>query len=60
MYEGAVSKFEIESGQMCEGNLEHDGQEIVKDWLFEHRMELKENWKHVQNNEPIKPIAPIL
>ena len=60
MYEGEVSKFEIEDGRMYEGHLAQEGQEIVKDWLLEHGRELNENWKCLQNNEPIKPIAPIL
>ena len=59
-YKGGVSKFEIESGRMCEGELLEDGKEIVKDWLLEHRRELNENWKRLQNSESIKPIAPIL
>lgn len=59
-YEGKISKFEIDSGRMVEGDLLPDGEEIVVEWLKDHKRELLENWKNALNKKPIKSIAPIL
>lgn len=53
-------KFNIETGEMIEGNLTRRAIRLVQDWNELHKQELFDNFNEAQKDNPIiKPIEPL-
>ena len=52
--------FSIPELEVLEGTLPNRILSYVKEWASQHISELEENWKLAMNNEPLKPIAPLV
>ncbi len=52
--------FDINTGELLDGNLPRRAIRLVQDWAELHKEELIENWVESQKNNPdIKPIEPL-
>lgn len=56
-YQGYTAFMSIESGEILKGHLPKKALIILKDWIFLHQEELKQNWKLAQIFEPLEKIA---
>ena len=45
VYNETVGVFDINTLEMIEGDMPHRAQQLVKDWLTEHKGELLEMWQ---------------
>lgn len=49
----------IETGKILAGSLSKPQLRLVRQWLIEHRGELRANWDLVRSKKQPKPIAPL-
>ncbi len=54
-YEAIVN---IETGEVI-GNISRRALNLVYDWLDQHRDELLENWKRIEERKPLNKIKPL-
>lgn len=55
-YQGFEALVEIETGNVKAGQLPRKVVRIVREWCFEHRQELRENWAKATAFEPLDKI----
>ena len=55
-YQGHEALVEIETGNVLEGHLPGKALRLVREWVQEHRAELRSNWQRAQNLEPLERI----
>ena len=53
------ASFTISDLKILEGNLPKRAVSLVLEWAFEHRQELLENWKRVEQREGLSMIDPL-
>ena len=58
-YGGQTGGFSIADLKLIEGNLPKRVIALVLEWAFEHRDELKENWKLAMTKKPLRNIPPL-
>lgn len=51
-YGDLVALFNIETGDMIEGNMSRRAIRLIQDWCELHRLELMENWHQSQMDNP--------
>jgi len=59
-YGGQRAAFSIHDLRMIEGKLPQRVVSIVLEWAFQHREELMENWRRVEQREDIRKIEPLV
>ena len=58
-YAGQRAAFSIEDLRMIEGRLPRRAVSLVLEWAFQHREELVENWRRVEQREELLAIEPL-
>ncbi len=53
VYQGHEAVFDIESGEIIEGEFPRGAAQIVRDWLERRRGELHENWVRARARQPL-------
>ncbi|MBF0262561.1 MAG: DUF4160 domain-containing protein [Magnetococcales bacterium] len=46
-------------GDILEGSMPRRAMALIKEWLFLHQEELRENWKRVRNRQSVIEIPPL-
>ena len=55
-----VCMFSIPELEVMQGSLPPRAMRLVKEWAKKHIEELQLNWKLAMQNQPLKPIEPLL
>jgi hypothetical protein len=58
-YAGQRAAFSIQDLQIIEGGLPRRAVSLVLEWAFQHREELTENWRRVEQREELLRIDPL-
>lgn len=58
-HQGKEAVFSINEGDLIEGKLPKKAEKLVTAWAILRKKELKENWKLVREQKPLKKIAPL-
>jgi hypothetical protein len=58
-YAGQRAAFSIQDLQIIEGSLPRRAVSLVLEWAFQHREELTENWRRVEQREELLKIDPL-
>jgi hypothetical protein len=53
------ARVSIESLELLSGWLPRRALALVLEWAIIHRPELRENWRRIERDEPLRPIAPL-
>jgi hypothetical protein len=56
IYQATDAVFDIETGELIEGELPRTATRIVREWAQMHRDELLENWKRGRARQPMQRI----
>lgn len=59
-YENYRAVFDIQTLQMTEGKLPSRVKGYVVEWADQHRDELMENWKLMEQGKPLNKIQPLI
>ena len=59
VYGDQEAAIAIDSLEVLEGRLSRRALSLVLDWAELHRPELRENWRLVEEREPLKSIRPL-
>jgi len=57
-YQDYEAVMNIETGEVI-GNITRRALNLVYDWLDQHRDELLENWKRIEERKPLNKIKPL-
>ncbi|MEQ9467058.1 MAG: DUF4160 domain-containing protein [Ekhidna sp.] len=57
-YQDYEAVMNIETGEVI-GNISRRALNLVYDWLDQHRDELLENWKRIEERKPLNKIKPL-
>lgn len=55
-FEGEIS---INTGKLIKGELTPRAMKLVKEWMEEHKEELRENWKLAEEHKKLKKVDPL-
>ena len=58
-YAGQRAAFSIQDLRIVEGSLPRRAVSLVLEWAFQHREELTENWRRVEQREELLKIDPL-
>jgi len=58
-YGGQRAAFGIQDLRLIEGRLPRRAVSLVLEWAFQHREELMENWRRVEQREELLKIDPL-
>lgn len=58
-YGGAEARLQIDPFRLVGGNIPPRALALVREWTRLHRMELLDNWRRLQSDEPPERIAPL-
>jgi hypothetical protein len=58
-YAGQRAAFSIDDLRLTEGRLPRRAVSLVLEWAFQHREELMENWRRVEQREDLLKIDPL-
>ena len=58
-YAGQRAAFGIHDLRLIEGRLPRRAVSLVLEWAFQHREELMENWRRVEQREDLLKIDPL-
>lgn len=58
-YSGQWAAFSIDDLKMIEGELPRRAISLILEWAFQHRTELMNNWKRIQDQKPLEQIPPL-
>ena len=56
---GAEALIVIETGVVFAGYLPGRALRLIREWLGEHRVELKANWDRASAQQPTEPVTPL-
>jgi putative lipoic acid-binding regulatory protein len=51
--------FRIDTLEIYKGSLPGRAKSLVIEWAAEHRQQLEENWRRLQEHEPLEDIEPL-
>jgi len=58
-YQGQRGKFSL-SGRMETGNIQsRTARRLIKQWAIAHQAEIKDNWRRMQDGQPLEQIPPL-
>lgn len=55
-YQGHCALVSIVDGEIIKGNLPNKVYKIVREWVFNHKIELEKDWKLAQEFQPLEKI----
>lgn len=55
-YQGYDASFSIRSLEVLSGHLPKKAVIIIKNWAYEHQLELLQNWSKIISKEPLEKI----
>jgi hypothetical protein len=56
IYQANDAVFDIETGEVLDGDSARTATQIVREWSHKHRVELMENWKRGRARQPMQRI----
>lgn len=56
VYQGQEGLFSIETGKLINGKLPRRAENLVSDWIADHRSELMDNWRRGRMGLPFEQI----
>ncbi|MBI4197550.1 MAG: DUF4160 domain-containing protein [Chloroflexi bacterium] len=59
MYGESEASFRIDTLHLLAGSLPARALRMALEWMFEHRMELEDNWLRASEHRPLLPIKPL-
>ena len=59
-YGDEEATFSINELKLTDGKLPKRVVSYILEWAFEHRTELLENWRRVENRNPLQKIEPLV
>jgi hypothetical protein len=59
-YGDKEASFSIKELQLIEGDLPRRIITYILEWAFEHREELLENWRRIEERKPLQKIKPLI
>jgi Domain of unknown function (DUF4160) len=52
-------RVSIETGKALDGDLPARALRLIEEWCSLHRDELRANWQHAEQLEPLTPVDPL-